>query len=236
MQRLFSLRKKEKHLATAIGLIGAIWLLSAGPIYLMMPALGVPSSYHLFPYVFGAYFLCWIAAVLLFVLPRFPQYLEIRITQHGLGIICLNVAIVFLYYHLIFPLLISFSGTVENAYNINGNFLSGSSHYVFVKALEIAFQQIMIVMLIMSFKKYKNDFWFVALATSTVFALAHVITIFVDGPVLTLVFILGSFVLGFLFTAIQFKFKDAFSVSYMLHWGVYLILVTLITTVCLGCE
>lgn len=224
MQTFFDIRNfiyKKIFFLLEIFILFLVWLSYAGLIYLLLPFLGLSSSYTEAPLLFASFYLFLIGVVTYFIIPKFSYISEIDfgVTIRTMGLMVFSVMLILLYYALVYPSLLS---TIElrDAY-LYKNFLSGDTAYLFVKVFEIGLQQLLLFCLVKVLWNYNQSKSFVFWWVVTLFTLAHTLTIFVDGWYLAIVFLSGSIVAAKTFTYLILNHEDGFVYSYIAHWFLY---------------
>lgn len=102
---------------------------------------------------------------------------------------------------------------------INFNF-----RYILTKSLEILFQQITIIFLILLMHRNKVSLKNITIFFATVFPLTHLVNYFFTTTLFALIFQVASIIGGLTFPYLIIKIKNGFLYTYLLHWTFYLIL------------
>jgi hypothetical protein len=191
-----------------------IWLCSIGFLNTVLPLFGFIVTYQEHTFFVGAYYLLWLG-VLFLTFPHMSHEVFFENSLRSYGFLCLFMAGVTLFYGHVLP-------TAGAALATEPDFIRGGIEYLFVKTIEILFQQVLIMLLILTLASYKDDVWFVSKMYALIFGVAHLALIPRLGLVYTTLFFGASLISAFVFPYIVLRIKNGFVYSYMAHWGAYI--------------
>lgn len=208
-----------RTLELRLALLSCVWLVSIGFLFSVLPLLGYIVTYQELPFFVAAYYLLWLGVLFLFF-PHMSREVFFENSLRSYGFLALFMACVTLFYGYVLPI----GGlSVADA----PDFLRGGVEYLFVKTIEILFQQVLIMLLILTLASYRDDVWFVSKMYALIFSVAHLALIPRLGVAYTLIFFGASLISAFIFPYIILKVRNGFVYSYIIHWCAY-ICITLI--------
>ena len=225
---------KDAKAAPFVGQLGkfaALWLVSDAGYYTLLPALGIEASYNASPVGVALYYGIWvaIAAVSFRSLYRdWSRYaawppLETRIAS----LIVWSVALIgpLLFVVFVLPAL----PPIEWSQSWNPPELRVAGAWYFLpKAVEIVFQQLLIVALVLALAAQRCTIATTMIFSAAVFGGAHVLLVFADVPLGYVVrFMIAAAVFGFLFPYFILRLRDGLAYSYLTHWLYYAVTVSM---------
>ena len=197
-----------------LGLITLVWLFSMGLLFTILPLFGYIVTYQEQPFFVAAYYLLWLG-VLFLSFPHMSREVFFENSLRSYGILALFMAGVTLFYGYVLPDGSNLSAVVPD-------FMRGGVEYLLVKTIEILFQQVLIVLLILTLASYRDDMWFVSKAYTCIFSIVHLALIPRLGLAYTALFFGASLLSAFVFPYIILKVKNGFVYSYIIHWSAYI--------------
>ena len=207
-------------LKVRLGLITIVWLLSMGLLFTILPLFGFIVTYQEQPFFVAAYYLVWLG-ILFLSFPHMSREVFFENTLHSYGILALCMSGVTLFYGYVLPDGSALPATVPD-------FVRGGVEYLLVKTIEILFQQVLIVLLILTLASYRDDMWFVSKAYAFIFSIVHLALIPRLGLAYTALFFGVSLLSAFVFPYIILKIKNGFVYSYIVHWSAYICITTVL--------
>jgi hypothetical protein len=201
-------------------LISLVWLCSMGLLFTILPLFGFVVTYQEQPFFVAAYYLLWLG-ILFLSFPHMSREVFFENSLRSYGILALFMAGVTLFYGYVLPDGTSLPGTVPD-------FMRGGIGYLLVKTIEILFQQVLIVLLILTLASYKDDTWFVSKAYAFIFSVVHLALIPRLGLAYTALFFGASLLSALVFPYIILRVKNGFVYSYIVHWCAYLCITSLL--------
>ena len=210
----------------ALGQVAAIWTLSDTGYYFVLPRLGVQANYNVSPIAVALYYGVWLAIALVAFRPLYvtwPQYARWKWFEHRLASymtwsIAVGVPLLFVIYVL--PMLPHISWTKSwNPPEIR----VATSWYFLPKAVEILFQQLLIVALVLALAGRHIRASRISAYSAFVFGGAHVLLAFGGVPIgYVLRFMLAAAVFGFMFPYFLLRIRNGLAYSYMVQWLYYI--------------
>lgn len=212
----------RKEVALKVSGIAVMWVCAMVTVQVLPWMFGLPTVYIHYPLHVAAYYLAWIGVACL-AFPQTIQRVYITNSLRAYGVLALFMSCVFLLYAYVFS-----NGAVAAPEQIfsganSADFLVGGPAYVLVKLFEIAFQQTLIVALILVLASRRNSVRYVSSVYSMLFAAAHVFLIIPLGYTLTSVFFVGAVLSGVVFPYCIMRCNNGFVITYMLHWTFYIL-------------
>lgn len=207
-------KANTRTLEFRLGLITLVWLFSMGLLFTILPLFGYIVTYQEQPFFVAAYYLLWLG-VLFLSFPHMSREVFFENSLRSYGILALFMAGVTLFYGYVLPDGSNLSAVVPD-------FMRGGVEYLLVKTIEILFQQVLIVLLILTLASYRDDMWFVSKAYTFIFSIVHLALIPRLGLAYTALFFGASLLSAFVFPYIILKVKNGFVYSYIIHWSAYI--------------
>jgi hypothetical protein len=208
---------KEVLVMRILGL-GVVWACSMAALNVIPPVFfGFNVSYQVYPFLVSAYYLVWLG-ILLLVFPNTTRAVFVDHSLSSFGLLSFFMAGIVLLYGYVFPAIQSQLPASIHAVD----FLVGGPGYVLTKIIEILFQQVLIVALILSIASYKNDVLFVAGVYAALFGVAHLALVPKLGVPLTILFFGLALLSAVVFPYLIMKVRNGFVFSYMVHWVAYI--------------
>ncbi len=201
-------------------LISLVWLCSMGLLFTILPLFGFIVTYQEQPFFVAAYYLLWLG-VLFLSFPHMSREVFFENSLRSYGILALFMAGVTLFYGYVLPDGSALSATVPD-------FMRGGVGYLLVKTIEILFQQVLIVLLVLTLASYRDDMWFVAKAYAFIFSIVHLALVPRLGIAYTALFFGASLLSALVFPYIILKVKNGFVYSYIVHWSAYLCITSML--------
>lgn len=208
-----------------IGLVGGLWLLSDLGYYFLLPALGVTPDYNNTGMAVSLYYAYWIglAAILFWpVYATWPRHSNAR--MFGRPVQSIVVWTLFYlaavgYVGWVLPMLPPFDPTGR----IDAPDLPRASPWYFLpKSVDILFQQMLVVALVLTLAGTGMRLRRIALTTALLFGASHVLLLLGGSPVGYVArFTVTATIFGFFFPWLLLRVRNGLAYSYMLHWVFY---------------
>lgn len=219
------------HLAGTIALIAALWAASDLGYYLLLPALAEKYSYNDGPIVGTLYYIFWAGIAVIVFWPQYttwPLYarwntFENRLLSLAVWCIAFAAGVGFVAY--VVPALPAFV-PVDGWKPPELAFATG--WYFLPKSIEILFQQLLVVALVLTLSAQGQSLRRVSLVCAALFGAAHILLAFDDVPWGYVVrFAMLAAVFGFAFPYLILRVPNGLAYSYVTHWAYYALTVVM---------
>lgn len=215
----------RSRLVKDIALIGSVWAASDLGFYLLLPALGIPTSYNAGAMAITLYYGFWAGvAVIAFwpiyaTWPRHARWNTFENRVHSLVLWTVAYVGCVLFAAHVLP---SLPRVVWPEDWAPPEFVVASSWYFLPKTIDILFQQLLIIALVLALAAQRLPLRRIAVACALVFGGSHVMLAFGDVPLLYVArFMLSAGLFGLVFPFFILRVRNGLAYSYMLHWGYY---------------
>ena len=217
--------------AWTLAQIAAIWIASDIGYYFLLPALGVQPSYNAGSVGVTLYYVFWVGiAVITFwpvygTWPRYSRWVtfENRLTSYVIWSLAFAGCALFAAYVL--PLLPSINWTEPwNPPDIR----VATSWYFLPKSIEILFQQLLIVALVLLLSARRQSIRNIAVYCAVLFGGAHIFLLFGGMPIGYVIrFMAAASAFAFAFPYLLLRVPNGIAYSYIVHWLYYAITVAM---------
>lgn len=219
--------KLEFFIASTVAKVAFLWIFSDVGFYLLKSLLGPGSSYSNNPFVLGEYYLIWVALTLFLFWDLYRRWKAVRISlQMVLIMLAGGAAVAYYLFHILplFPPLVWSSELKPPA-----ELFSASVWYFFPKSIEIAFQQLLVAAMVISFNLRRLPLQRICAWSAMLFGSIHLLLIFGGFSVsYTLGFMMAALVAGYVFPYLMLRVRNGYLYSYFLHWGFYAVVIVLV--------
>jgi hypothetical protein len=215
-----------------LALIALVWFLSDLGFYFLLPALGITPDYNQSGVAIALYYVFWGGvAVITFwpqyaTWPHFARWPSFNNRLASLGIWTLAFAGAVWFVVWVLPGLPAFDireGVTPPALPL------ANSWYFLPKSVEILFQQLLVMALVLTLAARGTSLGRISLACALLFGAAHLLLAFGGAPwgyVARFTAMAGLFGLAFPYLLLRVPMGLAY--SYMTHWAFYALLLTLV--------
>jgi hypothetical protein len=221
--------KQKTELAWTVAQIAVIWILSDIGYYFLLPWLGLKATYNDGPIAVTLYYTFWAGIAVIAFWPRYaswPQYARWatfgnRLTSSVVWTLAFTAGVLFVGYVL--PALPPVN--IREGYNPPELPLA-TPWYFLPKSIEILFQQLLVVALVLSLSAQRYSLQKISLACAALFGGMHILLAFGNVPVAYVIrFASLAAVFGFAFPYLLLRVPNGFAYSYFTHWSYYAITV-----------
>jgi len=225
-------RTIHTHRLADYALIAGLWVASDLGYFWILPQLSLQPSYNQDPIGAASYYFYWtgVAVILFFrVYATWPIYarwttFKSRLLSLGLWSLFFFSAIAFTSYVL--PRLPPFLWAPE--LGPEPELPMANSLYFLPKSIEILFQQLLVIALVLIFAAQKFSMRKMSVLCAVMFGSAHVMLLFDPVPLAYVVrFVVLATLFGAIFPRLILRVPNGFAYSYALHWGFYALMVFL---------
>jgi hypothetical protein len=217
---------KKIQLRWTIALIASIWIVSDTGYYFALPALGYKPDYNGGPIAIFLYYIFWTGfAVITFwpvyaIWPRYAKWdtFENRFASIAIWSLAFLGAILFVAY--VVPTLPRFDWPKD--WGPPPELPLATTWYFLPKSVEILFQQLLVVALVLTLAAEKYSLLRISLYSAALFGAAHLLLAFGEVPWGYVArFAIVASVFGFVFPYLILRVPNGFAYSYVVHWGYY---------------
>ena len=205
--------------------IAAIWVVSDIGYYFLLPALGQNPNYNDGPIATSLYFVFWVGFAAIMFWPTYaswPRYarwatFENRLTSIVVWSLAFAVSVLFAAYVL--PALPPFNLRE----GLNPPELPLATPWYFLpKSIEILFQQLLIVALVLTMSAEKYSLRKISIYCAVLFGGTHILLAFGGVPWGYVIrFATLAAIFGLAFPYLILRVPNGFAYSYLTHWGYY---------------
>jgi hypothetical protein len=216
---------QRAQLVRPLAQLAAIWTVSDAGYYFLLPALGVTASYNEGSVAITLYYSFWIGIAVITFWPLYrswPQYgrwttFENRLTSYVVWSLSFAACIVFAAYAL--PLLPPITWTESwNPPDVR----VATPAYFLPKSIEILFQQLLIVALVLALSTQRYSIRAISLCCALVFGASHALLAFGGVPWGYVIrFMVSAAAFGFMFPYLILRVPNGLAYSYVIHWTYY---------------
>ena len=211
--------------AWTVGIVAAIWIVSDIGYYYLFPWLGLAASYNAHPVWSAAYYGAWIVLTLVVFGGTYRGWDTWTPRPTLFAAVPLLVA-AFASYAIYMPSMLP-QVSWEEAWPAP-DILLADPWYFLPKSVDILFQQLLIVALVLALAKREHDLRRISVLCAILFGGTHLLLAFGGVPLMYLIrFTIFATLFGFLFPYLILKVRNGLVWSYSLHWTYYA--VTLVT-------
>jgi hypothetical protein len=222
---------QRAQLRWTVALIAGIWAASDVGYNFLLPALGQKITYNDGPIAVTVYYVFWAGVAVIAFWPQYaswPRYakwatFENRLTSIVVWSLAFAGSVLFAAY--ILPLLPPFDvreGLVPPELPL------ATPWYFLPKSVEILFQQLLIVALVLAFSAKNFSLRKISIFSAALFGGAHILLAFGDVPwgYVTRFAMLAA-IFGLVFPYLILRVPNGFAYSYVTHWGYYALTVVM---------
>ncbi len=203
----------------AVGLIAAIWVVSDIGYYYLFPALGLTPSYDDHPVWSALYYGAWIVLTLVAFRRNYRDWSTWDLRPPVL-IVTTVLAVGFVLYAIYVPPLLP-QVTWQETWPAP-DILLADPWYFLPKSVDILFQQLLIVALVLALEAREHDLRRITILCAILFGGTHLLLAFGGLPLMYVIrFTIFATLFGFLFPRLILKVKNGLIWSYSLHWIYY---------------
>jgi hypothetical protein len=209
----------------SLALIAGIWIVSDLGYYFLLPLLGVKSSYNAGSVAIALYYIFWIgiAVITFWDLYRRWTTFENRLASYAVWTVAFGGCTLFAAYLL--PLLPPTNWTQPWS---PPDVAVATEWYFLPKSVDILFQQLLIVALVLSLSTRGYGMRRIALTCALLFGSMHVFLALGGMPTGYVIrFMVAAAAFGLIFPLLIVRVPNGIGYSYMLHWLYYAITVAM---------
>ncbi len=202
-----------------IGSIAAIWIVSDVGFYYLFPLLGLAPSYNDHPVWSALYYAAWIGLALVVFRGQYRGWSAFEPTPAVLAVVILLAASFFLY-AVTAPSLLPQVTWEEGS--PAPDILLADPWYFLPKSVDILFQQLLIVALVLALSRHQHDLRRISVLCAMLFGGTHLLLAFGGLPLMYVIrFTIFATLFGFVFPYLILRKKNGLVWSYALHWIYY---------------
>ena len=208
-----------------VGLIAVIWVGSDVGYYYLFPWLGLAPSYNAHPAWSALYYAAWVALTLV-VFQREYRGWSTWDMRGPVFVAAILLAAAFAAFAIFVPAMLP-SVTWQETWSAP-DILLANPLYFLPKSVDILFQQLLIVALVLALTVRQHDLGRISVLCAMLFGGTHLLLAFGGLPAIYVIrFTIFATLFGFLFPYLILRVRNGLIWSYGLHWLYYA--VTLIT-------
>jgi len=210
---------------TPLAQIAGIWIASDLGYYYLLPALGQVANYNTGALASTLYYAFWCGIAVITFWPLYVTWARYapwdtfdgRLASYLIWIAAFGSSVLFAAYVL--PLLPSVNWKESWT---PPDVVLASPLYFFPKSIEILFQQLLILALVLALSLQKMSLRRIALVSALTFGAMHALLGFGGVPVGYVIrFMLSASVFGLIFPYLLLRVRNGFAYSYVIHWLYY---------------
>lgn len=207
------------HVAGATSIVAAVWSLSSVGYYLLEPLLHVASGYTEAPVTFVLYYLGWSLFVGLFFRSCYLSWAATEQPPQDVSVVVVEAMLFAGFALFVLPRLPEITaGGVSPMPEL----FVADWWYFLPKSVEILFQQILIVALVLHLHRIGLPLRQIALLTAALFGGFHLSLALSDNSAFYVArYTVASTLFGLLAPYLMLRVRSGFFLSYGLHWGFY---------------
>jgi hypothetical protein len=212
-------------LAGRLAQIGAIWAASDVGYYLLLPFLGAQADYNESSLAITLYYIFWLGFTVITFWPLYASWsvygrwstFENRLTSYLIWSLSFAGCILFAAY--ILPSLPAINWIETwNPPDVR----IATQWYFLPKSIEILFQQLLIVALVLALAAQAYEIRKIAIYSAVLFGGTHILLLLEGVPLgYAIRFMLSAAIFGFLFPYLILRVRNGLAYSYMIHWLYY---------------
>jgi hypothetical protein len=223
-------RSREIQFAVTLVQIAALGIVSDIGYYLLLPWLGRHTSYSETPIAITLYYVFWIGVAVITFWPIYrtwPRYgswdtFENRLASYIVWSIAFVGSVLFAAYVL--PILPS----INWKESWTPEFVVATPWYFLPKSIEILFQQLLIVALVLALAAQNCSLRRISLCCAILFGGMHILLVFGGVPIQYVIrFMISAAAFGLLFPYLILRVRNGIGYSYIVHWLYYAVSVVL---------
>jgi hypothetical protein len=213
----------EGRLWSTLALIAAIWVVSDLGYYFLLPLLGVKSSYNVGSVAIALYYIFWIGIAVITFWDLYSRWAKFdnRLASYAVWSISFGGCTLFAAYLL--PLLPPTNWAQPWS---PPDVAVATEWYFLPKSIDILFQQLLVVALVLSLFARGYDIRRISLYCAALFGGTHILLAFGGVPLGYVIrFMVFAALFGLIFPHLILRIPNGLGYSYMLHWVYYAITV-----------
>ncbi len=216
---------QRTELKWTLAQLAAIWTVSDLGYYFLLPSLGHQPNYNAGPVAISLYYIFWLGIAVITFWPLYrtwPRYgtwstFENRLTSYLLW--CLSFATCALFAAYVLPAFPPIDW--KESWN-PPEIRVATSWYFLPKSIEILFQQLLVVALVLAMSAARYNLRQISLYCALVFGAMHVLLAFGGVPTGYVIrFMLSATAFGYLFPYLLLRVPNGLAYSYIIHWAYY---------------
>ena len=207
--------------------VPAIWIVSDIGYNLLLPILGIGSSDDNHPFLITAYYVFWIAVVLINFWGFYKQWKAIDVRPSMFMLVLFGIFGIILYLLYILPFFppIHWASSWKPP---SALLLTASQWYFLPLTIEIALQQLLVAAMVLAFNAQKFSLQTISYWSAGLFGSIHLLLVFNGSSfAYVAVFTVSAIVAGFIFPYLLLRVRNGFIYTYFLHWGFYAVVTVL---------
>jgi hypothetical protein len=215
----------EGRLSSTLALIASIWIVSDLGYYFLLPLLGVKSSYNAGSVAIALYYIFWIGIAVITFWDLYSRWAKFdnRLASYAVWSISFGGCTLFAAYLL--PLLPPTNWTQPWS---PPDVAVATEWYFLPKSIDILFQQLLIVALVLSLLARGYDIRRISFYCAALFGGTHILLAFGGVPLGYVIrFMVFAALFGLIFPHLILRTANGLGYSYMLHWLYYAITVVM---------
>jgi hypothetical protein len=215
----------DDRLWWSLTLIAGIWVISDIGYYFLLPLLGMKSGYNANSVAIALYYVFWIGIAVITFWDRYSRWtkFENRLASYLIWSISFGGCTLFAAY--ILPLLPPTNWTQPWS---PPDVAVATEWYFLPKSVDILFQQLLIVALVLSLAERRYHLRSIAFYCAILFGGTHVFLAFGGMPLGYVIrFIVAAAAFGLIFPLLILRVPNGLGYSYVLHWVYYAITVSM---------
>lgn len=217
------------QLTATLALIGCAWIASDIGYYFVLPWFGVTLRYATHPVSAAVYYGVWVAAALVAFRHLYREWEPFEHRPASYFLIGLAVAALILFAVYGLPLLppVHWPNDIEPP-----DLLFATPWFFLPKSIEILFQQLLIVAMVLAFSAHRCRLKSMAICAALLFGGMHLLLAFSEVPTTYVIrFTLAATLFGFVFPYLILRVRNGFAYSYLAHWGYYAVTLVMVHTI-----
>jgi hypothetical protein len=224
------IRAQDIHVVATLAQIAAIWMISDIGYYSLLPWLGQHASYNDGPIAITLYYVFWIGIAVITFWPVYRTWsrygpwdtFENRLTSYIVWSLAFVGSVLFAAY--ILPILPSIDWKERWA----PEFVVATPWYFLPKSIEILFQQLLIVALVLALAAQDCSLRRISVCCAVLFGGMHILLVFGGVPIQYAIrFMVSAAAFGLLFPYLILRVRNGIAYSYIVHWLYYAVSVVL---------
>ena len=220
---------RSYRLVSTVVLVAALWVASDLGYYYLLPLVAEPVAYNAAPGTIALYYLFWVGMALAAFRPLYRGWRPIAPGWSGYLLFSASFAGLLVFATLVLPALppVSWPKSWDPP-----ELLRATSWYFLPKAIDILFQQLLIVALVLAFAAERCGLRAMSLCCAALFGATHLMLAFGGVPwgyVARFTIVATAF--GLAFPTLILRVPNGFAWSYLTHWGYYAVSLTMAHTI-----
>lgn len=210
---------QRSRLMPTFVLVAALWVASDLGYYYLLPLVAEPVAYNAAPGTIALYYLFWVGVALAAFRPLYRSWRPFTRGWSGYLLFSASIAGLLAFATLVLPALqpVVWPKTWDPP-----ELLRATSWYFLPKAIDILFQQLLIVALVLAFAAERCSLRAMSLCCAALFGGTHLLLAFGGVPwgyVARFTVVAAAF--GLAFPTLILRVRNGFAWSYLTHWGYY---------------